>query len=159
MTFVGMTIGALAARFLGDAFGRRFTYQVNLLVCGLASLTAVLAPTMSWLIAARFLTGLGLGAEIVVGYSRLTEFVPPSFRGRWLSFMASVVVSGLPGTALLGSILIPTLGWRAENIAGGAVRPPCLLDCRYRRSLRLVPAEIYAGIATLAGIKAPIRRG
>jgi MFS transporter, putative metabolite:H+ symporter len=67
---------------------------------------------MSWLIAARFLTGLGLGAEIVVGYSRLTEFVPPSFRGRWLSFMASVVVSGLPGTALLGSILIPTLGWR-----------------------------------------------
>jgi putative MFS transporter len=76
MTFVGMTIGALAA-LLGDAFGRRFTYQANLLVFGLASFAAVLAPTMPWLVTARFLMGLGLGAEIVVGYSTLAEFVPP----------------------------------------------------------------------------------
>src|SRR5215475_986926 len=54
MTFVGLTIGSLAAGFLGDAFGRRFTYQANLLVFGLASLAAVLAPTMSWLVVARF---------------------------------------------------------------------------------------------------------
>src|SRR5215472_17581831 len=119
MTFVGMTIGALAAGFLGDAFGRRFTYQVNLLVFGLASLAAVLAPTMSWLIAARFVMGLGLGAEIVVGYSTLTEFVPPSSRGRWLAFMSLVVVSGLPATALLGSIIIPTFGWRPVFLIAG----------------------------------------
>jgi MFS transporter, putative metabolite:H+ symporter len=119
MTFVGMTIGALAAGFLGDAFGRRFTYQVNLLVFGLASLAAVLAPTMPWLIGARFLMGLGLGAEIVVGYSTLTEFVPPASRGRWLSFMALIVVSGLPATALLGSITIPTFGWRPVFLIAG----------------------------------------
>jgi MFS transporter, putative metabolite:H+ symporter len=119
MTFVGMTIGALAAGFLGDAFGRRFTYQVNLLVFGLASLGAVLAPTMSWLVAARFVMGLGLGAEIVVGYSTLTEFVPPTSRGRWLSFMTLVVVSGLPATTLLGSIIIPTFGWRPVFLIAG----------------------------------------
>src|SRR5262249_53959266 len=38
LTFVGMTIGALITGFLGDWFGRRFTYQVNLLIFGLASL-------------------------------------------------------------------------------------------------------------------------
>jgi MFS transporter, putative metabolite:H+ symporter len=119
MTFVGMTIGALAAGFLGDAFGRRFTYQVNLLVFGLASLGAVLAPTMSWLVAARFVMGLGLGAEIVVGYSTLTEFVPPTSRGRWLSFMTLVVVSRLPATTLLGSIIIPTFGWRPVFLIAG----------------------------------------
>jgi MFS transporter, putative metabolite:H+ symporter len=119
MTFVGMTIGALAAGFLGDAFGRRFTYQANLLVFGLASLAAVFAPTMPWLVAARFLMGLGLGAEIVVGYSTLAEFVPPASRGRWLSFMALVVVSGLPATALLGSIIIPTFGWRPLFLISG----------------------------------------
>jgi putative MFS transporter len=119
MTFVGMTIGALAAGFLGDAFGRRFTYQVNLLVFGLASLAAVLAPTMFWLVAARFVMGLGLGAEIVVGYSTLTEFVPPISRGRWLSFMTLVVVSGLPATTLLGSIIIPTFGWRPVFLIAG----------------------------------------
>src|SRR5947209_7927539 len=112
LTFVGMTIGSLAAGFLGDAFGRRFTYQVNLLIFGLASLAAAFAPSMEWLIAARFVMGLGLGAEIVVGYSTLTEFVPPRSRGRWLSFMAFIVVCGLPATTILGSLIIPVFGWR-----------------------------------------------
>ncbi|HZY13085.1 MAG TPA: MFS transporter [Beijerinckiaceae bacterium] len=112
LTFVGMTIGSLAAGFLGDAFGRRFTYQVNLLIFGIASLAAAFAPTMDWLIAARFVMGLGLGAEIVVGYSTLTEFVPPRVRGRWLALMALVVVSGLPATTILGSLIIPVFGWR-----------------------------------------------
>ncbi len=112
MTFFGMTIGALLAGFLGDAYGRRFSYQTNLLIFGIASLAAAAAPTMDWLIAARFLMGLGLGAEIVVGYSTLTEFVPPAKRGKWLSFMAMIVVCGLPATTLLGSLIIPYFGWR-----------------------------------------------
>jgi putative MFS transporter len=119
LTFVGMTIGSLAAGFLGDAFGRRFTYQVNLLIFGLASLAAAFAPSMEWLIAARFAMGLGLGAEIVVGYSTLTEFVPPRVRGPWLSFMALVVVCGLPATTILGSLIIPAFGWRPMFVIPG----------------------------------------
>jgi putative MFS transporter len=107
LTFVGMTIGALVTGFLGDRFGRRFTYQVNLLVFGLASLAAAFAQDMNQLILCRFVQGLGLGAEIVVGYSTLTEFVPPQSRGRWLSFMAFMVVAGFPATALLSYFIIP----------------------------------------------------
>jgi putative MFS transporter len=120
VTFIGMTIGALAAGFLGDAYGRRFTYQFNLLLFGIASFGAALAPSMEWLVAARFLMGLGLGAEIVVGYSSLTEFVPPASRGKWLALMAMIVVCGLPATTLLGSILIPQVGWRAMFVIAGA---------------------------------------
>ena len=61
-TFVGMTLGSVIAGFLGDRFGRRFTYQFNLIVFGLASFAAAAAPSMDWLIAARFVMGLGLGA-------------------------------------------------------------------------------------------------
>jgi len=95
-TFVGMTIGSVIAGFLGDKYGRRFTYQFNLMVFGLASFAAAFAPDMEWLIAARFVMGLGLGAEIVVGYSTMTEFVPPASRGRWMAFMAFIVVAGFP---------------------------------------------------------------
>src|ERR1700712_4924031 len=91
----------------GDKMGRRFTYQINLLIFGLASLAAAFAQDMNQLIACRFLQGLGLGAEIVVGYSTLTEFVPPRTRGRWLSMMAFLVVAGFPATALLGWLIIP----------------------------------------------------
>src|SRR5436305_7133301 len=110
LTFVGMTIGSLLTGFVGDKYGRRFTYQVNLLVFGLASLAAAFAQDMNQLIACRFVQGLGLGAEIVVGYSTLTEFVPPKTRGRWLSMMAFLVVAGFPVTALLGYLIITRRG-------------------------------------------------
>src|SRR5471032_2978319 len=58
-TFLGMTIGALLTGFLGDRYGRRFTYQINLLVFGLASLAAAFAPDMTTLIWLRFVMGLG----------------------------------------------------------------------------------------------------
>src|SRR5216683_2147465 len=119
LTFVGMTLGALITGFVGDKLGRRFTYQINLLIFGLASLAAAFAQDMNQLIACRFVQGLGLGAEIVVGYSTLTEFVPPKTRGRWLSMMAFLVVAGFPVTALLGYLIIPAFGWRPMFIIAG----------------------------------------
>ena len=119
LTFVGMTAGALITGFIGDRFGRRFTYQINLLIFGLASLAAAFAQDMPQLIACRFVQGLGLGAEIVVGYSTLTEFVPPKTRGRWLSMMAFIVVAGFPATSLLGYLVIPNFGWRPMFVIAG----------------------------------------
>src|SRR5215469_3092974 len=119
ITFVGMTLGALITGFVGDKYGRRFTYQINLLIFGLASLAAAFAHDMTQLIVCRFVQGLGLGAEIVVGYSTLTEFVPPRTRGRWLSMMAFLVVAGFPATALLGYLIIPTWGWRPMFVIAG----------------------------------------
>jgi putative MFS transporter len=119
LTFVGMTIGSLVTGFIGDKYGRRFTYQVNLLVFGLASIAAAFAQDMTQLIICRFVQGLGLGAEIVVGYSTMTEFVPPKTRGRWLAFMAFLVVAGFPVTAILSYLIIPTWGWRPMFIIAG----------------------------------------
>jgi putative MFS transporter len=119
LTFVGMTIGSLITGFVGDRFGRRFTYQINLLIFGLASIAAAFAQDMTQLIACRFVQGLGLGAEIVVGYSTMTEFVPPKTRGRWLSMMAFIVVAGFPATSLLGYLIIPNFGWRPMFIIAG----------------------------------------
>src|ERR1700761_7825794 len=119
LTFVGMTLGALITGFVGDKMGRRFTYQINLLIFGLASLAAAFSQDMNQLIVCRFVQGLGLGAEIVVGYSTLTEFVPPRSRGRWLSFMAFLVVAGFPATSLLGYLIIPAFGWRPMFVIAG----------------------------------------
>lgn len=118
-TFIGMTIGSVVAGFLGDKYGRRFTYQFNLVVFGLASFAAAAAPNMELLIWARFVMGLGLGAEIVVGYSTMTEFVPPASRGRWMSFMAFLVVAGFPATSIISTFVIPIWGWRPMFVIAG----------------------------------------
>jgi putative MFS transporter len=119
VTFFGMMLGSFATGFLGDRYGRRFTYQFNLLLFGLASLAAAFAPNMTFLIACRFLMGFGLGAENVVGYSTMTEFVPAQTRGKWLGLMAVCVVTGLPVALLVASVVVPEFGWRAMFVLGG----------------------------------------
>jgi len=119
VTFLGMMLGAFFTGFLGDRYGRRFTYQANLAIFGLASIAAAFSPSMLVLILLRFVMGVGLGAENVVGYATMTEFVPPQARGKWLGIVSVFVVSGLPVTGLLGTILIPNFGWRIMFVLGG----------------------------------------
>ena len=119
VTFLGMMLGAFFTGFLGDRYGRRFTYQANLAVFGIASLASAFAPSMAVLILLRFAMGAGLGAENVVGYATMTEFVPPQARGKWLGIVSVFVVSGLPVTGLLGTLLIPHFGWRIMFVLGG----------------------------------------
>src|SRR4029077_5252487 len=118
MTFVGMTLGALLTGFLGDRYGRQFTYQVNLLVFGAAALASAVAPNMTTLIALRFLMGLGLGAEVVVGYSMMAEFFPARIRGQWSGMMCTLVTAGLPVSAFLAWLLVPAFVWRVMFLLG-----------------------------------------
>ena len=119
VTFLGMMLGSLLTGFLGDRYGRRFTYQANLVIFGLASIASAFAPSMKVLILLRGLMGLGLGAELVAGFSTMTEFVPPQARGKWVGTLSAIVVSSLPITALASTLLIPRFGWRIMFILGG----------------------------------------
>lgn len=119
VTFVGMMLGSLVTGFLGDRYGRRFTYQANLIIFGLASIAAAFAPSMLVLIVLRGIMGLGLGAELVVGYAAMTEFVPPQARGKWVGALSVFVVTSLPVSALASTVIIPRLGWRAMFVLAG----------------------------------------
>jgi len=118
-TFVGMMLGSFATGFLGDRYGRRFTYQFNLLVFGLASLAAAFAPNMTILIACRFVMGFGLGAENVVGYSthdgiragKNARQMARADGGLRRDGPAGVAARRVPG----GS----EFGWRAMFVLGG----------------------------------------
>ncbi|MEJ8310607.1 MFS transporter [Agrobacterium larrymoorei] len=118
-TAFGMLLGSIMAGILGDRYGRKFTYQFNLLVFGLSSIACAFMPTMEWLIVARFVTGIGLGAELVIGYGLLSEFVPPSHRGRWAALLSCIAQFGLFAATLTSWIVIPSLGWRAMFIIAG----------------------------------------
>ena len=132
ITFAGMMVGAWFAGVFGDRYGRRFSYQLNLLIFGVASLAGAVAPSIEWLIAARFVMGVGLGAEIVVGYVTLSEFVPPLQRGRWGSALSAITNSALFFSAFGGLLIIPTFGWRWMFVITGV---GALIVWYLRRSL------------------------
>ncbi|ABE36709.1 sugar (and other) transporter family protein [Paraburkholderia xenovorans LB400] len=112
LTFTGMLIGAGAAGYVGDRFGRRYSYQTNLLVFGLAAVGCWLAPNMPMLIVGRFIMGVGLGAEVVVATGTLCEFVPPAYRGRWAALMSLMIHIGVLAATGLSYLIIPRFGWR-----------------------------------------------
>lgn len=118
-TFFGMLIGAGLAGWVGDRMGRRYSYQTNLAIFGVASIAAVFAPNIYWLIGFRFLMGLGLGAELVVAAGTLCEFIPPRYRGRWISMMGMIINSGLLAATFTGYFVIPNLGWRTMFAIAG----------------------------------------
>ena len=111
-TFAGMMVGAWFAGLAGDRFGRKFAYQVNLLIFAASALAAAASPSMNWLIAARFVMGIGLGAEVVVGYVLLSEFVPPQRRGRWGAALATCTNGALFAATITSWVIIPHFGWR-----------------------------------------------
>lgn len=111
-TFAGMLIGAGIAGYIGDHYGRRYSYQFNLAVFGLASIAAFFAPNILFLTVCRFIMGIGLGAELVVAAGTLCEFVPPAYRGRWIAMMGILTNSGLLIATTVGYVVIPNLGWR-----------------------------------------------
>jgi putative MFS transporter len=118
-TFLGLTIGAGSAGILGDRLGRRFAYQFNLAIFGGACIVAAFAPSMDWLIVIRCIMGIGLGAEFVVGYGMISEFVPPARRGQYTALLNLISSSGTFTVALTGFVVIPWLGWRAMFVIGG----------------------------------------
>ncbi|MBR0900148.1 MFS transporter [Bradyrhizobium tropiciagri] len=118
-TFLGMFLGTGCAGVVADLLGRRVTFQWNLAIFGLASLAGAVAPNIEWVIFLRFLCGVGLGAEIVLGYGTLAEFVPPQQRGRWVSTLSMISSMGLLVSTLLSWALIPVFGWRIMFVIPG----------------------------------------
>jgi putative MFS transporter len=120
--FIGMALGAVLGGLLADRLGRRQVFAITLVVYGLATGASALALTVGVLIAARFIVGLGLGAELPVASTLVSEFAPPKIRGRVIVILESFWAVGWTLAALIGFLVIPLSddGWRWA-LAVGAV--------------------------------------
>ncbi|KRM73748.1 MFS transporter [Secundilactobacillus collinoides] len=119
--FLGLFIGSLIAGFIGDIKGRRVAYQINLLLFGGFTFLAAFAPNMTILIVCRMMASIGLGSEIVTGYSMVNEFAPIHRRGKWCAIVSLVANAGAPITMLLCYVIIPRFGWRVMFAGIGIV--------------------------------------
>ncbi|KIC57380.1 MFS transporter [Microbacterium hominis] len=112
--FVGMAVGASLGGLLADRFGRRSVFAVTLLVYGLATGASALAGGLAALIALRVIVGLGLGAELPVASTYVSEVAPARMRGRLIVILEAFWALGWTAAALIGFFVIPASadGWR-----------------------------------------------
>lgn len=112
--FVGMAIGAALGGLLADRIGRRQVFAATLLIYGLATGAAALSASLAMLIVLRFIVGLGLGAELPVASTLVSEFAPRKVRGRVVVALEAFWAAGWILAALIGYFVVPTSddGWR-----------------------------------------------
>ncbi|WP_405376092.1 MULTISPECIES: MFS transporter [unclassified Microbacterium] len=112
--FAGMAIGATVGGLLADRIGRRSVFALTLLVYGLATGASALAGGVAVLILFRFVVGLGLGAELPVASTYVSEFAPARMRGRVIVILEAFWAVGWTASALIGFFVIPNVdeGWR-----------------------------------------------
>lgn len=111
--FVGMALGASLGGWLADRIGRRSVFALTLVMYGLATGLSALAPGLMVLLGLRFLVGLGLGAELPVASTLVSEFAPRRIRGRVVVALESFWAVGWLAAALIGRFIVPyPNGWR-----------------------------------------------
>ena len=112
--FVGMALGASLGGLLADKFGRRHVFALTLLVYGLATGASALATGLAVLIALRFIVGLGLGAELPVASTLISEFAPRRIRGRMVVLLEAFWAAGWIAAAIIGTFVVGASdsGWR-----------------------------------------------
>ncbi|MGR7025909.1 MFS transporter [Geodermatophilus sp. URMC 62] len=132
--FVGMALGATLGGLLADRVGRRSVFALTLLVFGVATGAAALAWSVAALLVFRFLIGLGLGAELPVASTLVSEYAPARLRGRVVVALEAFWAVGWLLAALIGYLVVPRsdAGWRWA-LALGAV--PALYAVVVRRGL------------------------
>jgi MFS transporter, putative metabolite:H+ symporter len=134
--FLGMFVGTVVFGMGSDRMGRRSAFILLLLIYSVFTFVGAFAPTAAWLIALRFFAGVGIGAEIVVIDTYVTEVVPGRARGRYVAITQVAGFCAVPVAAVLSRLLVPThflmSGWRWVMVIGAS---GALLSWWFRRRL------------------------
>ena len=128
----GMFVGAAVSGTLADRYGRRAVMMVTLLVYSVATGLTALVWGYGALLVLRFVTGLGLGGELPVASTLVSEVAPARSRGRMVVLLESFWAYGWILAALIGYLVIPEYGWRVAFLIGSL---PALYVLVLRRAL------------------------
>jgi putative MFS transporter len=115
---IGMFLGAALSGVVADRFGRKAVFTWTLVAYSLLTGLSALAWSAASLAAIRFLAGIGLGGELPVASTLVSEFAPPERRGRTVVLLESFWAYGTVLAALIGAVIVPSAGWRAALLIG-----------------------------------------
>nr|WP_236636477.1 MFS transporter [Pradoshia eiseniae] len=109
---IGMAVGALVFGLLADRIGRKNVLIITLVLFSVASGFSALTTSLAVFLFFRFLIGMGLGGELPVASTLVSESVPEDKRGRVVVLLESFWAGGWLVAALISYFIIPLYGWR-----------------------------------------------
>ncbi len=137
-SLLASAFGALVFGRVADMLGRKRIYGFEALVLAVGAIACAFAPSVLWLIALRFILGIGIGGDYPVSATIMSEYACKKHRGLLVSMVFAMQAAGLIfgplfAAALLSTRLSHDVVWRIL-LAFGAV--PALAVYWQRRQLR-----------------------
>jgi putative MFS transporter len=130
--YAGQLIGSVGFGWLAEKIGRQPTAVLTLLIFSVLSIGCVFAWSYPAMLVFRFLQGLGLGGEVPIMQAYVNEFAKSKNRARFAMGVQVLFTLGIVMAALLGTWVVPNLGWRWMFVIGAL---PALLVLPMRKIL------------------------
>ena len=115
---IGMALGAVLAGTVADKFGRKNVFAATVILYSVSTGLCALAWSYESLLTFRFLVGFGLGGELPVAATLMSEYAPAHLRGRFIVLLESFWGLGWLVAALISYFMIPAFGWHVAFIIG-----------------------------------------
>ncbi|MFC4711401.1 MFS transporter [Planococcus dechangensis] len=109
---IGMAVGAFVFGIYADRVGRKRIFIITLLLFSIASGISAFTTTLAAFLILRFFVGMGLGGELPVAATLVSESVPAKDRGRVVVLLESFWAAGWLVAAIISYFVIPAYGWR-----------------------------------------------
>lgn len=115
---IGMALGAIMAGTIADRIGRKKVFTITVLLYSVSTGLCALSWSYASLLVFRFLVGFGLGGELPVAATLMSEYAPARLRGRFIVLLESFWAIGWIVAACIAYFLIPVYGWRMAFVIG-----------------------------------------
>lgn len=109
---IGMAVGAFVFGIYADRVGRKKIFIITLLLFSIASGLSAFTTTLAAFMVLRFFVGMGLGGELPVAATLVSESVPAKERGRVVVLLESFWAAGWLLAAIISYFIIPSYGWQ-----------------------------------------------
>ncbi len=139
---IGMAIGAFGFGLLADRIGRKNVFMITLVLFSVASGLSALTMSLTAFLILRFFVGAGLGGELPVASTLVSESVDAKERGRVVVLLESFWAAGWLVAALIAYFVIPSFGWRVALIITAL---PAFYAIYLRRNLPDSPKYVEDG--------------
>lgn len=112
---IGMALGAVLAGTIADRIGRKQVFTITVLLYSISTGLCAVAWNYESLLVFRFLVGFGLGGELPVAATLMSEYAPARLRGRFIVLLESFWGLGWLVAACIAYLLIPVFGWQVAH--------------------------------------------
>lgn len=133
---LGCIPGAMFAGFLSDRLGRKKLLFFCAVLFGVSGLLSAIPNTFAQFLAARFISGLGIGASSMICPVYIAEISPEKWRGRLGTLFQLGIVTGIFLTLFVNKV-IQGMGDEAWNAACG---------WRWMLGMEVVPAAAFIAL-------------